>query len=1518
MKYICEQEFITFGPNGNLKTSGIKCELSIKNMQLYNDGEIKVNFKSSTRKVINFKIGDLIQIDEYRIVIHRDNVIEFIDQKIQNYEGLLAIDNLENHYIDYPDYTNSPRVKFELSRERVELERIPEQNKDTSKANLLKKIIPAIIGIIIAILMLWVRPRGIRGILMLITSFVSFTISVINIYVDRRDNRKHNANRQNIYRNYLAEKQEELAQLKLTELNNYNYNFLSFTSILDEIKSCSNRLYERDIRDKDFLKLRIGTYTAKPNYVLNNPFAKLELRYEKADDELRMLYDEYNQIANVPMVIDFQVNTGLVGNHYVISEQLKNILLQIIFSHSYLDLKIIVITDEDYLADYKYAFSMKHFSNNEDTQKIFITNATERDQYLGSITQLLRARKQTYKQGMMFDQHYLFIIDNPALINNNPIMEFFESDEQTLKFSIIQIAKSRNELPKYIKTVIDFKTHTDASLELEFGKMRNINFNLPQIKQSIADLELAYLQLCNLNHIKGIKSSLPEQLSFLEMYEVNSPNELNIDARWQANHAYKSLSALMGKKSETDYLYLDLHEKVHGPHGLVAGTTGSGKSEVIQTYILSLALNFSPEQVGFLLIDYKGGGMANLFKDMPHHLGSITNLDGYQSMRALMSIKSELKRRQQIFANENVNHINAYQKLFEQKKVAEPLPHLFLISDEFAELKAEQPDFMKELVSAARIGRSLGIHLILATQKPDGVVDEQIWSNSKFKLSLKVAEEADSKALLKTGDAAYITNPGRGYLKVGNNELYELFQSGYSGGPLQTQENQKMHKEIYLVDEHGQKELLNPEECVDERSSNVTEQTELDAVLEEITTVYQRSNLKAAMKPWLPPLEDYRYYEYETDYSNIKPQLKIKLGLIDLPNQQKQKEYEVDFEENGNMLVVGAAAMGKTSTILSTILNLVSINTPELLKLFIFDIGKSGLINLKDLKHTSEYFTLDYDDKQKQFCSYITREINERKNLLMDNLVGSFKQYNQLDKPTIQAIFIVIDSYDYIDALEEDVANILKMLIEIGPNLGIYTIFTISSENKIKQNILLTLRNIVVLHTANHQEVSSLLKKTYLPSQEKPGRGFVLEDEVEVVQINMGIRQVEQAEETIEYAKQIELINSKQSCENKEFALMPQRLEYKKHKLPNSKLYAGQSYENLKMIALALKSMHISGLNKSGKTNFIKLILEQIKDEKKITILDDTSYSLIEYSESQNIIYTTKPDSIEKDSEVVIINKISRFDKIKTRELEPILEKLFLMHLNGTIFILESDSKGIKPGKADLWTMLVTAPYYIHFGNPITQNRYPVDKKTYKKEKFNISDCYIITDTSITKSKLPLVKTDNADKKYLIPELKDFNKKEKLPVLELGLVGANSKAYLNTLVTQNKDLNFKVFGNALDLTELAIVEITKEMFNDITPNEILILNGLESIMRLPALERREILEKIEQLEAKIILIMDKEYRLSGERLRKFKKHLLFTSNPLEEDVLKVCKRVPSKVKKLKIEKNEGIVYQDKIISKIKF
>ena len=455
--------------------------------------------------------------------------------------------------------------------------------------------------------------------------------------------------------------------------------------------------------------------------------------------------------------------------------------MQIAGNNSYTDVKIAFVFDEQKLPgsqSWEFVKWLPHVWSEDRRIRYYATNKNEANEVFYSLGQIMRSRSE--KETNSLKPYFVLFILNKELLEGELLSKYIDGESSALGMSAIIASEHYEELPNSCEFIIE------NSPEFS-GIYSTIGENIDRMAvtfDKIDDQSLLWFskRLANIQvNEEEDGGEIPNSVTFFEMYGITRPEELEAQERWRKARTTESMKACIGFKTGKRLCYLDVHERYHGPHGLVAGTTGSGKSETLQTYILSLAINYSPEDVGFFIIDYKGGGMANLFDNLPHMIGAISNLSGNQVKRAMASIKSENKRRQRMFSDCGVNNINAYTSLYKNGDTKEPIPHLFIIIDEFAELKREEPDFMRELVSVAQVGRSLGVHLILATQKPAGTVDDNIWSNSKFRLCLRVQDRQDSMDMLHRPDAAYLTQAGRGYLQVGNDEIFELFQSGYSG-----------------------------------------------------------------------------------------------------------------------------------------------------------------------------------------------------------------------------------------------------------------------------------------------------------------------------------------------------------------------------------------------------------------------------------------------------------------------------------------------------------------------------------------------------------------------------------------------------------------------------------------------------------------------------------------------------------------------------------------------------------------
>lgn len=1122
-------------------------------------------------------------------------------------------------------YRRSPRLIMNVPEEHVMISTPPDK-AHFSKQGILQMILPPLVMIILTVLMSFLSSGGAYVIVSAAMTGMTLIFSIVQYFNEKKDCKEKNRKRNQFYENYLLEKRKELYELKNREQAAYRYNFPEILKIEELVCSYSSRLYEKSYNDDDFLQIMVGSCDDTASYQIEFEVPDMSMEEDELIQEARDIVDEFSVIPNKPVTIDLKkAHLGLVGEKALIHEQLKIYITQLTFFHSYHDLQIINIFDKKYNDDFLWMNWFPHLKIHSININGSINSERMRDQILGSLQQILKERQmknEEKKKEARFIPHFLFVIDEPKLIIEHAIMEFLGKTDLNMGFSIIYTTYLRSNLPENIGTVILLEDSQTGTLLLEEKRVVEKRIRL----QNCGDANLQWMarNIRALQHEKGMTSHIPNNITFFEMYGIQKPEELHIAERWKENQAYKTLAVPLGVRAVDDYVYLNLHEKAHGPHGLVAGTTGSGKSEIIQSYILSLIVNFHPYEVGFLLIDYKGGGMAGLFKDMPHLLGTITNLDGSESQRAMASIKSELARRQRIFSVHNVNHIDSYNKLFKNGEAKEPIPHLFLISDEFAELKKEQPDFMAELVSTARIGRSLGVHLILATQKPSGVVDDQIWTNSKFKLALKVQDEADSREILKTADAASITQPGRAYLQVGNNEVYELFQSAWSGA-VYNQEGVKEEADtrVYRLNELGQGELLNRD--LSNKSEDISvKATQLDVTIQYVKELFEKQGLPMVRRPWLPSLKTMIVSPYAKEIIDLADKremdLQIAMGMIDIPEEQAQEEYVIDLLKEGHIAYFASAGYGKSVMLTTVVLGLAIKNNVDLLNFYIMDFGNSALIPLSHLPHTADYMQFDDTVKIGKLMRILQEEMKVRKKLFAEKMAQNFDVYNQTAEKPLRAIVVVVDNFDVVPELGYDEEEFFTKLSRDGSGLGIYLIVTATRSGGIRFATINNFKVKIAGFMFDDSEAFSIVGRSEYKLPEIQGRALVQYHNVNIMQIYS----MADLSDEVNYIEGIKALIQQitDNCGGKQAPKIPMLPEQFSSDMLSQ--YDNNGYEVL--LGLEKENVEVRGLNRTmspfviigeaakGKTNILKVILNQLVGTASLYLVDSKEMSFYSYN----------------------------------------------------------------------------------------------------------------------------------------------------------------------------------------------------------------------------------------------------------------------------------------------------------------
>lgn len=918
---------------------------------------------------------------------------------------------------------------------------------------------------------------------------------------ERNRNQKKEALRQKKYRAYLDKmtiKIDEVCQLQEEILNE---NHITVQECQNRIMNTQRNLWERAFGQNDFLKIRLGNGDG----ILDAEFLYQERKFSLDDDnleeELLDICEKQKTLHNVPITYSIYDNyiSGIIGAKEQTLDFVKGIIIQLAALYSYDEVKFVFLIDPEELEKISFIKWLPHVWSDDNQFRFLATNNAEGKEISAYFDNIVTGRSE-WNDTEMADilPYYIIFSFSRNLSIHMEVLKKIYSAKKNLHISVISVGEELKDFPKECSMIVELN-HNDGKLyDKNDMTGKSISFK-PDIFVSNNPLYLG-VKLANIKlNILDADSKLPEMMTFLEMFGVGKVEHLNSLTRWKENDPTKSLETAVGVDALGDLFKLDLHEKFHGPHGLVAGMTGSGKSEFIMTYILSLAVNYHPNEVAFILIDYKGGGMAKSFENLPHVAGIITNLDGAAIKRSLISIESELHRRETIFARVSkqvgVSNIDIYkyQRLYREGIVSEPLQHLFIISDEFAELKTQQPGFMTQLISAARIGRSLGVHLILATQKPSGVVDDQIWSNSKFRVCLKVQERADSMDMLKRSDAAELTHTGRFYLQVGYNELFELGQSAWAGAPYYPSDRVQKEKDnsVVVIDRNGHPLK---EAKIDTRKQLFSDaKKQLDEVTEYLRKIAEDEHIKIRAL-WLEPIpavilldELKKKYAYHTDRFVLNPII----GEYDDPAHQRQCLMRLPISEEGNVMIYGTAGSGKTSFLNVMIYSLIHEHTPDELNLYILDFSAETLTAFAKAPHVGDVLLSSDGEKVSNLLKMLRQEFLKRKKLFAD-YGGDYQSYIRISGNPLPAIVVVIHNFPAFTEMFEGKEEAVSYLSREGTKYGIYFVLTALGAGSVRYRLLQNFKQSIVLQLNDESDYSGIIGKTdgLFPSKYK-GRGLV-------------------------------------------------------------------------------------------------------------------------------------------------------------------------------------------------------------------------------------------------------------------------------------------------------------------------------------------------------------------------------------------------------------------------------------------
>jgi len=858
-------------------------------------------------------------------------------------------------------------------------------------------------------------------------------------------------------------------------------------------------LWERRPDDADFLSLRVGV--ADPPTSVRFEGGVHPLGDPELAARVTRVLERHAVDPDVPLRVDLRRSgvAGVAGPPQVRDAMLRWWVVQLTTLHSPRDLGVAILCDDEDVASWDWARWLPHVlgPSSSGERRRRLGAGAEAARLLAEISQLIEHRElQLRRAGPAAAasgfQPLVVVLAGVTDLPGDVVDHVLGSGPAVGVMSVVAAADA-SRLPGRTRSIVAVDAGgTCRTTDVASGttSVEGIADGVSVDTATAAARALAPLRDATAGDDGG---SVPDRCLVVDTLELAQVDPDGILQRWGRHGLGDDLGAPIGLGARGP-VSLDLRRD--GPHGLAAGTTGAGKSEFLQSFVVSLAATYPPSKLTFVLVDYKGGAAFKDCVDLPHTVGFFTDLDAHLAQRALISLNAELRHREEVLREHGAKDLID----LEHAAPASAPPNLLIVFDEFAFLKREVPEFVAGVIDIAQRGRSLGVHLMLATQRPSGVVDDNIRANTNLRVALRMADESDSTDVIDRVDAAHIPRsiPGRAYVRVGHGDVRPV-QTSYANARSVAASGPSMR--LRTVG-------FSPTAAAggaDAAGPSPEGPTDLQRLVAAIGGACERLDLAPLRPPWLPALGE--QLDLAALARGVRPpagssELVAVLGTADQPEHQRQVPWFLDLGTDGHCLVFGTAGAGKTTLLRSLATSLSLRLGPDDLHLYGIDMAGRGLVGIEALPNCGGVAAADEPERIERLFGLLEQTIVDRSSAMGG--AGSLHEF-RAHGGRAPYVVVMLDgfaafaaTYSVVDG--GAVMEQLQRLIGVGRTVGVHFVITADRRNSVSSGISASVTSRIVMRLADPDEYASFglgmgLAEAHLP----PGRAFVAGgDEVQV------------------------------------------------------------------------------------------------------------------------------------------------------------------------------------------------------------------------------------------------------------------------------------------------------------------------------------------------------------------------------------------------------------------------------------